>query len=443
VAAKSSGQRKRAGRLARTIRSLAYIIGLGIALAVYNAVSLRRDVGLAVGPAGSAQEQFFRDSAERPDISTFFKNLKPSQRLQMAKNIGRYSDPELAKLCGKCLDTFDASARAALTDSLAVVGHVNPRAVAALMNLPGSFQQLAIAAALRQSGPDAIPMVAKEFSDADARANAIAYLVAAGAPAIAPTLPYLDASDKDVRLAAADALGKLRARQAVSKLTGMYLASKNEEQLAYLTALAGIGDPSSEAMMTKTLQDESQSPAARAEAALGLGAIGSQSSLAMLWNYAGVPDKSLRASAVSGLQLAGDPALRLVSGNPLSHRAAMGEGAGGSSAEASAKEGEGLLRVAEGIHTPYADDIIRQALLDPSQSRFAAEVAGNRPTLVPNLASQARRLDATRQGDVVDAVLRALATTQAGRAALKEIESTSPSTPLGALASRRLSLVHG
>lgn len=420
--ATKKGAKKGAGRAARTLRSLVYITALGVALAVYNAVSLRRDVALAIGPKSKDQEQFFRDSAERPDIATFFKNLSPTQRLRMSKNIGRYSDPELAKLCGKCLGSFDPAARVALTDSLAVVSRAHPDATAALLTLPGSFQQLAISTALRSAGPTALPLVAKEFSEGDARPNAVAYLVAAGQSAVSSTIPYLSNADKDIRLAAADTLGKIRATQAVGLLTKMLQTTDEEERLAYLTALAGIGDPSSETLMTQTLKDESLPTQHRAQAALGLGVIGTTSSLTTLWSFAPTLDKSLRESAISALQVAGDPALRLRS---------WGQG--------KLRSQDPLLQVAGGVRSTLADQIIRQAISSPETSRHAAEVSGNRPSLVDSLVRQAKLADAATQGDVIDSIFRALATTAEGRIKLKNMETSTATPALAALASRRLS----
>lgn len=417
--AKKQSEKKGASRAARTLRSLITISALGVVLAAYNAISLHRDVNLATGAAGPSQEQFLKDSAERPDITTFFKNLTPTQRLQMSKNIGRYRDPELAKLCGKCLDTFDTLARAALTDSLATVAKAHPDAAAALLNLPGSFQQLAIAAALRKAGPETLPLVAKQFSVADARPNAIAYLVASGAPAIGPTLPYLSSSDKDVRLSAADTLGKLRAKQAVEPLTKLFDKSSGDERLEYLTALAGIGDPSSESLMRQNLADESLPSPHRAQAALGLGAIATKSSLQTLWEYASNEDKSLRESAVAGLQLAGDAALQDTGSNETAR-----------------------LAVAAGVYSQIADSVIQKSLLDPGMSVAAAKVAGNRPDLAPLLASRARLLDATSQGDEIDSLLRALNTTPQGRSELQALSSATANPALAGLAARREGLLH-
>lgn len=415
------GKRKGAGQAARTVRSLIAICTLGVVLALYNAISLHRDVGLAIGPAGPAQEQFFRDASDRPDISTFFKNLRPDRRLIMARNIGRYTDAELAQLCGKCLDTFDPVARAALTKSLSGVAKVHPDAVAALLKLPGSFQQISIATALRSAGPAALPLVAKQFSDADARPNAVAYLVAAGPDAIVAAMPYLASKDKDIRLAAADTLGKLRAKQAVEPLTKLFDSSKEDERLSYLTALAGIGEPASEGLMATTLDDLTLPTPHRAQAALGLGVIGTKSALAKLWHYSTDVDKYLRESVISALQIDGDPALRLAAG-----------------AVKTPVQMEAVIRVAGGVRSAFANSILEEALVDPATAAPAAEVAGRRPELVPILVAHVRRLDAATEGDQVDAILQTLATTPEGRAALSKMSAGPDTSALGALAARRL-----
>ncbi len=419
--AAAGGLRRGTGQAARTMRSLVAITLLGVVLAIYNAVTLHRDVGLAIGPAGKAQEQFFINAADRPDIATFFKNLIPVRRLIMARNIGRYTDPELAQLCGKCLDTFDPGARAALTTALSGVAKLHPQAVAALMKLPGSFQQLSVATALRSAGPGALPLVAKQFSDGDARPNAIAFLVASGPVAIGPTLPYLSNSNKDIRLAAADTLGKLRAREAVPELTSLFNKSQGEERLEYLTALAGIGDPSTEPMMTENLRNVAIPTPSRGQAALGLGAIGSPTSLTTLWSYATDADMDLRENVRSALAIAGDGALQLglrLCRTPDSRIA--------------------LQRVAGAVHSKLSDSIISQGLLAPETSAVAADVSGLRPELAPALVAQVHRLDAATQGDRVDSILRALASTPEGHTLLQKMAATHPDSPLAALAARRL-----
>lgn len=443
--AKKPNTKKGAGRLARTLRSLIYIVSLGVILAVYNAVSLRRDVALATGPVGPAQREFLKGAADRPDIASFFKHLTPEGRLKMSKNIGQYDDVELANLCGKLLDTFDPEARVLLTASLTHVALVHPEAVAEQFKLPGSFQQVAVTTALRKAGAVALPLVDKQLAVGDARPNAVSYLVGSGPAAIAPTLPYLDVKDKDTRLAAVDAIGKLRATQAVPKLIQMYQGSKEEERLAYFTALATIGAPSTQDLMTTVLTDEAMSTPLRAQAALGLGQIGLPSALTTVWTFTASIDQTLHDSAITALQLAGDKALRIgvdlarsgprIVNNNVTEPAQRAP-------EVEVRQST-VLQVAGGIHSIFADSFIEAGLQDPLTSVQAALVSGSRPELVSILTAHAKGANPDTQGDKIDALFRALATTVPGRTALKEIGAKADESPIGALAARRLKLSGG
>ncbi len=418
-----TSRKKGASRLARTLRSLVYIVSLGAILAVYNAVSLRRDISEAVGPKSESQRQFFRNAADRPDITSFFKNLTEPRRLKMATNICFYDDPELASLCGKLLDTFDTSARVQLTKSLSKVAKAHPSEVADQFKLPGSFQQIAISSALRQVGPSVLPLVAKQLKVGDARPNAVAYLVSSGNDAIQPTLPFINEKDKDTRLAAVDALGKLRAEIAVPQILKLYQNSSTDERLAYFTALASIGSPSTESLMVDVITDASASPALRSQAAIGLGQIGSPSALETVWKFCVSPDQGLRSSAISALQLAGDHALRL-----------------GESKAAESSTPTVLLQIAGGIHTPLADQLIEKGIKEPATSPLAASVAANRPHLAPVLVTRMRMLNPDDNGELIDALLKALATTDVGRSELTQLAQSPQDSSLSALAERRLRL---
>jgi HEAT repeat protein len=346
-------------------------------------------------------------------MEVFFQGLKPAQRVEMAQNIARYDDPLMPKLIGKCLGTFDAAARKALTDSMAKLAKTQPKAVAEQMALNGSFQQLAVATALREAGPSVIPLVVDRLTNADARPKAVAFLVESGPAAVPPLVQMLDHKEKDVRLAAADALGKLRARAATAKLVQMYRGSQGDEKFGYLGAIAGIGDPATESLLADALNNTNYPASERAQAALGLGRIGSTSAIELLWKY---PNRSteLGLSAISALQIVGDPAL-----------------------DSSAPEEERLL-VAEGIHSPKADQVIVAGLSDPKLLPLAASLAKRRPSVVAELASALAHLDASVQGDTADALILALSTTDQGLAKLKTL--TQPE--LKGLIDRRLELQH-
>lgn len=403
--------KKGPSRLARTLRSLVAMIALGAGLAVYNAVTVSRDVSTATGPKGEGQHEFFLAAADRPDIELFFKKLTPEQKATMAKRLGEYADPKLAKVIGKLLGTFDAPAREILTHSLTVSGEKDPEAVAAQLTQNGSLQRLAIGAALREIGSPALPAVVEQLKVKDARNNAVAYLVAIGKTSVPYLLPVLDSTDADVRLAAADALGKIAAPEGVAKLTQLYEKSSGDERFGYLSALSGIGSHDSEELLAKAVDDPALTGPQQAQAMLGLGRVGTSSAIHRLWTFAANEDPNLRDAAISALQLAGSASLSQATDPRLG------------------------LRVAAGLKEPAADDYIGMNLASRDLIKPAAEAAYGRPALVSSLSEVVRR---TQDGDAVDAVLRSLGSTPKGLERLKGLENDPT---LGGFAFRRLRLL--
>ncbi|CAN5628752.1 hypothetical protein BH11ARM2_BH11ARM2_05590 [soil metagenome] len=402
---------RRTGRLGRTLRALAIIVAIGVALALWNSYSLRRDIANATGPQGEAQKSFFVNAADRPDIAVFFKNLTPEHRMEMSQAIGRYDDPKLPILVGKLLADFDADARKALATSLVHLAKTQPEAVAQQLNQKGSFQQIGVFEALKSAGPSILPLVAKQLSVADARPGVIQYMVDQGAASIPVLQPYLDDKDKDVKLAAADALGKLRAREATAKLVELYQTAEPDPKAQYLAALSGIGDPTQEGLMTSILSDSTSPIAQRASAALGLGRIATPSAISTLWRHTEDSETTVHDSAVSGLILAGDASLESGNGSPTNR-----------------------LAVASGLQSPQADGVIGRAMDDPVLMVAAIKAAAGRPSLVAPLADRLARLDPAAEGDTADLLIESLRATEEGKSRLAVL---SKNPDIAALAARR------
>jgi HEAT repeats len=396
------------GRLKRTVRSLIAISLVGVSLAGYSIFALRRDIQIATSPISEDQHHFFVDAASRPDVALFFKNLTPDQKLVMAKRIGAYEDSNLLGLISQLLGTFDEQARKELTNSLTILGAKFPEKLAEQLKTAGSLQQLSIVKALRTVGPHATPFVAKQFSVADARPNASSYLVSLGPESIPVLLPILADKDKDVRLSAADALGKLGARAAVATLVSLYRSSTGDEQAGYLSAIAGIGDPSTEPLLTSVTNDQTLATPRRAQAMLGLGRIGTRTAVSVLWSLATADDAELHSSMISGLQLGGIQSLK------YAPTIALG------------------LEVAQGIFGGASDLYISQQLKAPECQLQAAKAARYRPKLVGVLTEVLKK---PSPGEVIDACFRTLSTTDEGR---NEIMRFSSDPILGGFATRSL-----
>lgn len=366
---------------------------LGVGLATLNVFSTRHDLALATGAKSQQQREWLIDAAERPDIATFFKKLSHADRLKMAKAIGRYDDAPLAKLVGKLLADFDPEARRELTASLLPIAAAHPEAVANQFTQKGSFQTLGITQALRPQGDKVLPAVADMLANGDARPAASAFLVGAGASSVPVLLPKLSDPSDDVKLAAADALGQLRARQAVPPLLKCLDAAKPEQRPLYLSAIAAIGDPSTEPLMAQTIANPKLPPSERTPAALGLGRIGGPAAIQLLWTYAPSDEPSLATAAQSALTVIGPAALQV--------REAPDDI---------------LVSVAAGMTSPDGDPTIRSGLADPKTRIDAVKAAAGRPALLPNLVAllPAARLD----GELAAPLVEALSSSDAGRRAL-------------------------
>ena len=411
--------KKPVGRRTRTIQSLFVMIAIGAGLTLFNSITLRNDTATATGPESAGQQQFFVDAADRPDIAVFFKNLSHEQRVSMAKNIGRYDNPKLPKLAAVLLQDFDADARKQLVASLVRMAKTRTKEIADQMIQKGSFQQTGVATALDAAGKSSWPFVAEMLKNGDARAFAAAFLTDKGPETGDLLLTKLADKDKDTRLAAADALGKLAYRPAVPPLRSLYDgvqsdATKFDELIGYLSALSGTGDPSLEPLFTELLNDVTKPIPTRATAAFGLGRIGSASAARAVWKYADSDDRSLADNAVAALQRAGNVAL-----------------------ETAPPSGAARYRVAAGISGTAADQFLAAGI--QSGSSTDPLLALDRPGLVVALQKKLSSLSGETDGEQADAIIRALASTAEGEESLR---AGNYSPAIRALIGRRLATVN-
>lgn len=366
-------------------------------MAAYNAYSTARDVRLAIGPEGPAQRTFFIEAADRPDILTLFQGMTREQKLATARNIARYDHPKLAKLVAILLQDFNPDARRTLTETLQQVAARQPKAVAEELKNSSSFQYLGVTSALRSLGERALPYVAETLSNGDCRPRAVEFLVNSGPAAIPHVLPKLRSSDKDVRLAAVETLGKLRAREAADPIRKLFYEAERTDRMPFLTALATIASPEDEGLLRTALADAGYPTPLRAQAALGLGRIASPTAVATLWRTTQDGDRDLVEAAVAGLRLAEDKALQYGSGSP---RVAA--------------------QVCAGFETPLSNRTLSTLLSDsdPAVLEAAVTASRGREALVEPLLSVLARMNPEREGQLVEAVVDALYSTDVGRKAL-------------------------
>lgn len=386
---------KVSGRIKRAITSSLILFAVAGVLAVSNVVMQGRERNIALASQSEAQKQFFVAGVDRPDISVFYKRFSSAEKVEIAQNLRRYDDPKLVKLAVTWLTDFDVEARKELQATLVEAAPKQPKALAEQLTAGGGFQKLVVAAALKSSFDATLPNVIQQLSVAGARANAVEYLVAQGTHGASELLTQLDSEDKDVRLAAADALGKIGFEPAGKSVLELYEKSEGADKASYLAALANMGSYESITLFTQLLNRPGTSPADRASAILGLGRIGSSRSVVALW-YEMKKEPLDKKQIIEALSLIGDPAFNY----------------------ATTKE-EYLLEVAGGVKSEKADRIVVNALKSPKTALRAAELSEKRPGVATALSSLLRNLDPKKQGSMIEVVVRSLASSSEGRKLLE------------------------
>ena len=129
----------------------------------------------------------------------------------------------------------------------------------------------------------------------------------ANALSVPALIGYLSDKDDGVRNGAADALGKIGDARAVAPLVAIArdTTAKPDLRRIALGAVALIADPSGEPALTEAISDPNTDNEARAQAARGLGKIGTASAIATLVKLLDDDDLKLRSASVAALARAG------------------------------------------------------------------------------------------------------------------------------------------
>jgi len=167
-----------------------------------------------------------------------------------------------------------------------------------------------------------------------------------------------------------------------------------EKRRVVLSALGSIADPRTERVLIQALRSAQDDPDARAQVALGLGAIGTPRALRALQDALGELNLTVADSAALGLQRAGAQALLFL-------------------AQAARSENPAVRRrvavALGGIADPQSVALLSELLRDPAPvvSRAAADALGqvNRPEAIPVLIRALRHPD----GGIAQNAARSLA----------------------------------
>ena len=389
--------KKSSSRIRRATTSSIMLGLVAAVLATVNSYMQTRDRQIALGPAGAEQQRFFDDAVSRPDISAFYKKLRPAEKIRAAENLTRYADPKMVALAAIWLSDFDPFARNELSKSIKTLASKTPEGVIAELKNNGGFQKITVAEALRSLGASVLPLVVAALDKPETRGNASDYLVATG-PAVVPLImTRLDSSDPAVRLAVADILGKLEVKEAAPRILSQFNSSKDPDRAALLADLANIGWSGSEQVFYKIAIDPLSTPSDRNNAILGLGRVASHSSVSALWDLY-TKELGLRAEVIQALQVAGDASL--IPSITLDSR----------------------LKVASGLSTRAADLVVIQALNVRALVRPAIEASMGRASVVQPLSVVVSNLNPEADGALLDRGIAALESTEVGRHELQSLK---------------------
>lgn len=261
-------------------------------------------------PAEKAQEK-----PAQPAVSPFDEAMgklsaqDPLLRRQGAEALARLRDQRAVQPLMKRLTDADPAVRAAAVDALCQLTgrEATPKITELLLKDPDAAVRQQAAGSLsfmmdQSAGPALIKaMKDKELAVRYAAANTLGAMRYAQAEEA-----MIDAlSDEKMRRIAISVLGLLQSKPA-AKGIAPYLADPDKfTRLEAIKALGSIGDAGSAEEMKKLL-GAGEDPAVRVEAALALAKFGRNDGLLTAYEFAKVPDLSLKSKALDALNLVGD-----------------------------------------------------------------------------------------------------------------------------------------
>lgn len=126
--------------------------------------------------------------------------------------------------------------------------------------------------------------------------------------AVTELLPLLMDKDDGIKGGAADALGKMQAKEAITQISALLSGSDSARKSA-ISSLALIADVTCEKPLIEAVNNPTDNTEARQQAAVGLGKIATPEAVSALIKTLGDYDLKIRESAVVGLSRAGISAI--------------------------------------------------------------------------------------------------------------------------------------
>lgn len=404
--------------MSRWLIRILFVLAVGgvIGSAVWNNIATNRLIEQATGSTGAQQVAALSALAQRDDFFDLIQSRKLPARLRVADGVEAMNNADGVKIALAMLRDPDPRVRDRFLESLKKLGVANLAAVAEGLKNGDTKVRNSTVQVMIALGEESIPHALQMFEDSGGRGAATEVLAHFGAKSVSWLLTLLRTKeDEGLRLDAVAALGRIGDRRATDAILP-FLDLPAEKRRIALSALGSIADPRTEAILIRALRSTEDDPDARAQVALGLGAIGTPNALRALQEALGELNLTVADSAALGLQRAGVKAL------PYLAQAAR--------AENLAVRRRAVVALS-GIADPQSVALLSQMLNDPAPevSRAVADALGavNRPEAIPVLIRALSQPD----GGVAQNAARSLARIGAPAipALLQAMRQPAPTVP--------------
>ena len=291
------------------------IIGLLALYAIFAGISRHMHIsGLAHDLRyGSRNERIMaaKELMKRDRLYDKVQEMPKSARIEVMDAIEELPGPLTVKQCLTLLKDTEADVRTRVTKTLTLLGKDHIEILVLAMKDFDENVRNGAKDALVAIGPRVISYVQRATEEPELRGAAFEVLVRIGAPSVPALNGLLNADDQDVRMAAADSLGKVGSKKATPAL----LKAANDlaaVRRVAISSLCTICDPRSTDLLVDVLSHTKDDGEVRARAARALSVIGGPKAVAALTGALGDWDLKVRTSVITGLQTMGTPAVKPV-----------------------------------------------------------------------------------------------------------------------------------
>ncbi len=295
----------------RWLVRLVFLLAVGgvMGSALWNNIATNRLIEQATGTDRAQQTAALAALAQRDDFFDLLQSRKLPARMRVADGVEAMNNADGVKIALAMLRDPDPRVRDRFLETLKRIGKANLAAVAEGLKNGDAKVRNGTVQAMIALGEESIPQALKLFEDSGGRAAATEVLAYFGSKSVPGLLEILRTKeDEGLRLDAIAALGRIGDRRATEAILP-YLNLPVEKRRVVLSALGSIADPRTEGALIRALRSPDEDPDARAQVALGLGAIGTPNALRALKDALADLNLTVSDAAALGLQRAGAKAL--------------------------------------------------------------------------------------------------------------------------------------